>query len=269
MPSGVKNLCFGEQSFLYIFNWFPRLCLCQVAQTLKTQHPTQMGAVGIILGFFGFFFSLVLRLIVDIIGIIISPAAYLYYYKTCKQSSGKKGRKNFKSIFITGASSGIGAQTARHFSAPGITLHLVSFHENPSLSLPNLSPSKQKRKAGRNEKRLNGVKEDCEKNGGKVYIYVSNVTDEKQMKECLLKADDLAPLDLVFANAGINFSTARSKNFVPCLKQMMDINVIGVFNTIFPLIQRMKERGKGNNSCARAVLGKHFHAFCVAPTQVI
>ena len=128
--------------------------------------------------------------------------------------------KNPKSILITGASSGIGAALANEYAEPGIVLHL----------------------SGRNKGRLEAIKTDCETRGATAHIYTIDVTDEVSMSDWVLSCH---PLDLVIANAGVSSSLSNLDNISDHTKNIFDINVVGVFNTIHPAIKCMKPSGQG------------------------
>jgi short-subunit dehydrogenase len=124
----------------------------------------------------------------------------------------------FKSILITGASSGIGAALARHYAAAGITLILTA----------------------RNETRLNAVANDCRARGAVVQTLSVDVRDRLRMKQLIEEVDAATPIDLVIANAGIAAGAGVSADDV------FAVNVNGVLNTIHPLIPRMVARGRGH-----------------------
>ncbi len=141
-----------------------------------------------ILDFFHFYFSLILRIFLDILLLALSPILFTIY---CFQSGENHGGtslfsskgKQFQSIFITGASSGIGKSIAIELSGKDVTLFLC----------------------GRNEKRLNKVVALCKASmsgSGVVIPYICDVTDTSTLQEVILDADGYKPLDCIIANAG-------------------------------------------------------------------
>lgn len=128
----------------------------------------------------------------------------------------------YKSILITGASSGIGQSLAEFYAAPGVTLMLT----------------------GRDEKRLHEVRDHCEAKGATVVTKAIDVTDEAAMGAWLLEMDGAYPMDLLIANAGI--SPGLSALDMKIYKQVFDINLNGVLNTVLPIAQRMLERKRGH-----------------------
>src|SRR4051794_33428106 len=83
----------------------------------------------------------------------------LWYTILLSQINGYFLMKNPRNIVITGASSGLGAALARHYAAPGITLHLQ----------------------GRHGERLAAVAQTCQERGAAVYFRALDVTDAPAM----------------------------------------------------------------------------------------
>lgn len=138
--------------------------------------------------------------------------------------------KNPKSILITGASSGIGKALAEEYTAPGVTLHL----------------------SGRNLERLSAVKTDCEARGATVHTQIVDVTDEIAMSDWILGR---GTLDLVIANAGVSSSLRAADSIADHTKNVFEINVGGVFNTVHPTIECMKPHGRGQIAIVSSVAG--------------
>jgi short-subunit dehydrogenase len=125
-------------------------------------------------------------------------------------------------VFITGASSGIGAALARHYAVPGATLGLAARRRDAlealSASLP--VPSRP---------------------------YPLDVRDDVALREAA--SDFIARFgcpDLVIANAGVSVGTdpARADDLA-VLREVMEINVYGVANTLQPFIGPMRAAGRG------------------------
>lgn len=133
--------------------------------------------------------------------------------------SGSRAGRRFRSILITGASSGIGRALALEFAAPGVDLALI----------------------GRDAGRLEAVAHSCSLAGARLRSAVLDIRDAAAMDEVLRRFDDAAPLDLVVANAGIG----RNREDAAYLRETIDVNVIGTVNTLEPLLPRLVERGRG------------------------
>jgi len=135
-------------------------------------------------------------------------------------------RKNFRSILITGASSGIGAALATTFAAAGVTLFL----------------------GGRDKERLAETGNRCSEKGAKVSTHAIDVTDCQGMEDWIAGADRETSLDLVVANAGLGGAESlagkngEDQNYI---RQMIDVNIVGMLNTVAPLQQTFIDRQSG------------------------
>jgi len=131
--------------------------------------------------------------------------------------------KNFRSILVTGAGSGLGAALARRYAAPGVRLALI----------------------GRNESRLALVEADCVARGATVERASIDVTERAALAAWIVAADEQLPFDLVIANAGISGGTSGLGESNDQSRLIFAINLDGVLNTIEPILPRMRRRGTG------------------------
>ena len=140
-----------------------------------------------------------------------------------------------RSILITGASSGLGHAVAVEYAAPGTTLFL----------------------GGRNEARLEAVAGDCRKQGAEVHLKAIDVANAEAVRDWVVACDETSPLDLVLANAGISGGTSGLEGAEPedQVRQVFDINVNGVLNTVLPMIPRMTERRAGQIAIVASLAG--------------
>jgi short-subunit dehydrogenase len=141
--------------------------------------------------------------------------------------------KSSKTILITGASSGIGASLAVGYAEQGITLYIL----------------------GRDAARLEAVAEQCRARGADVQISIMDVTDKEAMADAIARMDDASPIDLVIANAGISNGSFEGDETVAMAEKVFDVNFSGVINTIHPLIERMKARGRGHIAIMSSLAG--------------
>lgn len=146
-----------------------------------------------------------------------------------------------RAVLITGASSGIGAALARHYARQGAWLFL----------------------GGRDAPRLTSVAEACRALGATVEMRVGDVTDRAAIRAWIEAADELAPLDLVIANAGVSAGTGDDHETEVQARRIFAINLDGVLNTVHPAIDRMSARGCGQIALVSSVSG--FRGFPGAP----
>ena len=118
----------------------------------------------------------------------------------------------YKNVLITGASSGIGQALAEYYAQNGADTLFI---------------------CGRNEERLQKVKENCEKNGAKVYAQILDVCDRNAVQKWIEAAVEIAPLDLVIANAG----TGNVNETDDAVYNTFNTNVWGVINTVLPVVK--------------------------------
>ena len=84
----------------------------------------------------------------------------------------------------------------------------------------------------------------CEGKGASVISKGIDVTDQIAMEKWIYEIDNTNPIDIVIANAGV-----RAMQKDPDREEynrVLKTNIDGVLNTIWPLIQRMKERKAGH-----------------------
>ncbi|WP_020396420.1 SDR family NAD(P)-dependent oxidoreductase [Thiolinea disciformis] len=130
-----------------------------------------------------------------------------------------------RTIVITGASNGLGAALAYYFAAPHIQLGLMA----------------------RNKTRLSQVSETCMKKGAITHLGIIDVTDTEAMQIWLNTLDQQHPIDLLIANAGITHSIDHQgkPESLEDVKKLLDINLLGVLNTIHPVLEKMLQRQHG------------------------
>jgi len=121
-------------------------------------------------------------------------------------------------VFITGASSGLGAALARHYGALGAQLGL----------------------AGR---RLQGLQDAAA--GLDARLYQTDVRDAAAMQDAAAAfLDDVGVPDIVIAAAGISIGTLTEEAAdAPVFRAVMDANVLGLVHTFQPFIAAMQSNG--------------------------
>ena len=132
--------------------------------------------------------------------------------------------KNFSSIVLTGASSGIGEALALDYAARGVALALT----------------------GRDAARLEAVAAACRAKGATVVADTIDVVEREKLADWLVAFDDAHPVDLLIANAGISIDKDNSSlDDFSVIRKTIDVNVGGVLNTVEPLLSRMIARKRG------------------------
>jgi short-subunit dehydrogenase len=128
-------------------------------------------------------------------------------------------------ILITGASSGLGRALALHYARSGARLAIT----------------------GRNAERLSAVAAECIALGSDVVTKVVDVRDRAEMTTWIAALDRDAPIDLVIANAGVMSGTPPAGDIEPpdAAYALMETNVLGVLNTVQPLLAPMMARKRG------------------------
>lgn len=130
-------------------------------------------------------------------------------------------------ILLTGASSGLGATLAQLYAQSGHSLTLF----------------------GRNEARLAAVAEICRPTARHVETFSCDVTDAAAMAAALVEIDGRRPVDIVIANAGIGGSAVIAPpdgEPLDTARRIIDVNLLGVINTIVPLVDRLCARQSGH-----------------------
>lgn len=131
-------------------------------------------------------------------------------------------------VAITGASSGIGEETAKAFSREGHPLLLMArrIERLETLDLPDCL---------------------CER---------VDVTDVKSFHEAIVKAErKFGPVDCLINNAGLMLLSQAHLQDLDEWKQMVDVNVKGVLNGIHLVLKGMVQRRRGTVVTVSSVAG--------------
>jgi short-subunit dehydrogenase len=134
--------------------------------------------------------------------------------------------KTSKNVVITGAASGIGAALALRYARDGARLGLLDI----------------------DRERLEAVAEQCRTFGApEVFAGTIDVTDREKMAASLLEYDEMAPIDLLIANAGVlsGIEPGAIAEEPEVSRRLFDVNVEGVLNTVHPLVPQMVRRHSG------------------------
>lgn len=130
---------------------------------------------------------------------------------------------------ITGASSGIGEALAIECAKRGDTLFLC----------------------GRNAQRLEQVVRRCRALNASTYGTVLDVTDREAVEAWIQASDVIAPIDRVFANAGIGTGEENEEN----VRRTFAVNVGGTLNVVLPAIELFRPRSTGQIIITASIAG--------------
>jgi short-subunit dehydrogenase len=128
-------------------------------------------------------------------------------------------------ILITGASGAIGRALALAYAAPGCVLSLTA----------------------RDATRLRETADACRLSGAEVFCAELDVTDTTALMSWITERDQLLPIDLAIANAGMTSTLVGDAEAEPWprVEQLFQVNLIGTAASIHPLLTRMTQRGSG------------------------
>ena len=157
-----------------------------------------------------------------------------------------------RSVLITGASSGIGRGLALAYAGPGVRLALI----------------------GRDRDRLEAVAAAARAKGGEVETGLLDVRDRSAVAAWIVAADAAQPFDLAIANAGITTGLGPDdlSEKPEAVRAIIATNLLGVLNTVEPLIGPMCARGTGQLAFIGSIAGLHglpySPAYCVTKAGV-
>jgi short-subunit dehydrogenase len=131
-----------------------------------------------------------------------------------------------RTIFLTGASSGIGEGLALALAKKGAVIGLVA----------------------RREAMLRELAEKCEKAGGVARALPADVTDPSAIAEVFQKfINEFSTIDILIANAGIGGNDKSTRTYDPAsVKKVIDINLMGAVNAVHAVLPKMLEQGHGH-----------------------
>jgi short-subunit dehydrogenase len=139
-------------------------------------------------------------------------------------------------VVITGASSGIGAALVQVYSVSGRRLSLIA----------------------RDAARLHAVADASRELGADIDVYSADVTDAAAIEQVLVTCDQRQPVDLLIANAGIGGRESLAAGVGeagPIARQILTTNMLGVVNTVIPLLPRLVARRHGQIAIVSSLAG--------------
>ena len=191
--------------------------------------------MSMLLDFLWFVGAHIARIICDTIIVLLSPILFLYYKYTRNKFI---HTKKFKSIFITGGSSGIGK---------AIALQFIKTNPNRTIII-----------TGTNKNRLTSAVRELKSLASPSTIIQSkilDVCDKDGMKQYILEMDTKYTLDLIIANAGTAPDMLPNAHYFESCEKVLNVNCKGVLNTILPIIPRFQERKNGHIAVTGSIAG--------------
>ena len=128
-----------------------------------------------------------------------------------------------KHVLITGAARGIGYEVARQFGVEGAILSLIDYNAD------NLKKAVQEFKSL----------------GFEVYGYNADISERRQVEDAVEKAEKVMPLDILINNAGVASETPFLNITEAEWKNILDINLTGMFHVSQAVCRKMVLRKKG------------------------
>jgi short-subunit dehydrogenase len=134
-------------------------------------------------------------------------------------------KQNIPIVVITGASSGIGAATALACASDGMTVVLAARRAGP----------------------LEEVAAQCRHAGGKALVIPTDVRLRSDVEALVARTvETFGQIDVLIANAGIGFHEALVDATDDQLREIIDINVLGVMRCARAVVPHMITRGSGH-----------------------
>lgn len=130
-----------------------------------------------------------------------------------------------KKIFVTGASSGIGSALASEFARRGAIVGAFARREQELSKLVEASGSLE----------------------GSIEAFAGDVTEWASISSAVDRFLSLhGSIDVMIANAGIGGSSERAERYPhEMFQRVININLVGAFNTVRAVLPSMLERGSG------------------------
>lgn len=151
-----------------------------------------------------------------------------------------------KTVLVSGASSGIGLMTARGFVREGARVLAVARSRDRLLSL--------------------SAEQGGRENLVPLPADLADAASAAALAERVLR--DFGAPDVIVANAGIGLDALFWETPDDKLRQVLEVNVMGVARTVRPFLPAMISRGSGRVLLVSSVLGKrgipHYSAYCAS-----
>lgn len=133
--------------------------------------------------------------------------------------------KNFsgKNVLVTGAGRGLGLEIARHFARSGASLHLFDVHADL----------------------LTTAERELALHGVPVATWRVDVRQRAEVEQAVAAVEARAPIDILINNAGIAHETAFLKIEEREWREILDVNLTGLFFVAQAVTRAMATRQRG------------------------
>lgn len=157
-----------------------------------------------------------------------------------------------KRALITGASAGIGKETAIAFAKEGIDVALVS----------------------RSQEKLQGVVAAAKAAGVEAKAFAVDLSCVSQVKAKIQAiADEFGDIDILVNNAGMGYTGNLSDTSLEDWRRVIDLNLTSVFQCTMGILPRMRQRGKGTIINIASIAAKQAFAgwgvYCVSKAGLL
>ncbi len=136
----------------------------------------------------------------------------------------------WNTIWITGASSGIGMELVKQLAATSANIAI----------------------SARSKDKLQSLADDYTN----VHAYPLDVSNAKAMAECAAHIEaNLGPIDLAIFNAGVSAASTTAKPAAETFRTIIETNYLGVTNGLSAIVPKMSERGQGHIAWVASIAG--------------
>ncbi len=156
-----------------------------------------------------------------------------------------------KTVIVTGASSGIGLETAREFARAGCNVVLAS----------------------RNEAALRALGDALAKHPGTRFPMPADVSDRDQVEAMVqTAAREFGSVDVLVNNAGVGLNATVGEGSLENMRYLFDVNFFGMIYAIQAVLPHMRRQGGGAiinvSSVAARIATPYNAAYCATKAAI-